>query len=85
MIESENTNVYSLEVNHHPVNQQLRCVLIDSEAIVLSVSSILRQVSMFGYKPDAKSDRITPYTEENCEYLYIIVAPSISCVFSILL
>ena len=23
---------------------------------------------MFGYKPDPKSDRITPYTEENCEF-----------------
>ena len=37
MIQSENTNVYSLEV------------------------------SMYGYKPDQKSDKIVPYTEENCE------------------
>ena len=37
MIETENTNVYSLEV------------------------------SMYGYKPDKKSDKIVPYTEENCE------------------
>jgi len=22
---------------------------------------------MYGYKPDAKSDRIIPYTEENCK------------------
>jgi len=25
------------------------------------------EVSMYGYKPDAKSDRIIPYTEENCK------------------
>ena len=37
IIESENTNVYSLEV------------------------------SMYGYKPSAKSEKILPYTEENCE------------------
>ena len=24
------------------------------------------EVSMFGYKPDKKSDKIQPYTEENC-------------------
>ena len=36
-IQSENTNVYSLEV------------------------------SMYGYKPDQKTDKIVPYTEENCE------------------
>ena len=37
MIQSENTNVYSLEV------------------------------SMYGYKPDQKTDKIVPYTEENCK------------------
>ena len=37
MIESENTNVYSVEV------------------------------SMYGYKPDPKTEHILPYTEENCE------------------
>jgi hypothetical protein len=25
---------------------------------------------MYGYKPDAKSDRIIPYTEENCKYIF---------------
>ena len=25
------------------------------------------EVSMYGYKPDEKSDKIVPYTEENCE------------------
>ena len=34
------------------------------------VSTIV-QVSMYGYRPDAKSDRITPYTEENCEFIQI--------------
>jgi hypothetical protein len=24
------------------------------------------EVSMYGYKPNAKSDKILPYTEENC-------------------
>ena len=24
------------------------------------------EVSMYGYKPDIKSDKILPYTEENC-------------------
>jgi hypothetical protein len=37
IIQSENTNVYSLEV------------------------------SMYGYKPDQKTDKIVPYTEENCK------------------
>ncbi len=25
---------------------------------------------MYGYKPDAKSDRIIPYTEENCKSIF---------------
>ena len=37
MMESVNTNVYSLEV------------------------------SLFGYKPNQKTDKIIPYTEENCK------------------
>ena len=41
IIQSENTNVYSLEV------------------------------SMFGYKPDPKTDKIVPYTEENCEIIQV--------------
>ena len=39
MIQTENTNVYSLEV------------------------------SLYGYKPDQKTEKIVPYTEENCEDL----------------
>lgn len=39
MIQSENTNVYSLEV------------------------------SLYGYKPDPKAEKIVPYTEENCEII----------------
>ncbi|XP_023345018.1 cytosolic carboxypeptidase 6 [Eurytemora carolleeae] len=39
-IESQDTNVYSVEV------------------------------SMYGYKPDPKSNEIIPYTEENCEYTF---------------
>ena len=27
------------------------------------------EVSMYGYKPDKKSDKIVAYTEENCNYI----------------
>ena len=47
VIESESTNVYSLEM------------------------------SMYGYKPDKKSDKIITYTEEHCESEYQLPSPAL--------
>ena len=102
MIESENTNVYSLEVTHSHTHTCIfdsvsSClfflpplpslslslftitslkdtnVKVSNRSLCAYLQSLCScwkplQVSMFGYKPDPKSDRITPYTEENCEF-----------------